>query len=273
MCAFLGENSDCLQIWVMRGAYNLKANLEATVAAIDELGEVALILVDTSTAYREDQDEDDNALSKQWAQALRWLLNLASSPTVIAATHPVKNATADNLLPRGGGSFLNEVDGNLTLWASGDDQLGAWTRTALHWQGKIRGLGFRSIVFEFFTHPHPTATFHDGSPVMLTLIMPAEKQPTAGPAQKRVRLSGHEETALQVLDCLFLDGKAEMAPVFDDGAEGLAVRERVWRQACYETALPGRDQDTKRRTFTRAIDGLLRKERIKCRGDHVWPAR
>jgi hypothetical protein len=33
---------------------------------------------------------------------------------VVVNCHPVKNATADNLLPAGGGTFLNEVDGNLT---------------------------------------------------------------------------------------------------------------------------------------------------------------
>jgi len=33
---------------------------------------------------------------------------------IILGTHPVKNAADDNLIPRGGGAFLNEIDGNLT---------------------------------------------------------------------------------------------------------------------------------------------------------------
>jgi hypothetical protein len=38
----------------------------------------------------------------------------------------------------GGSAFLNEVDGNLTLWASED-------KTTLHWQGKFRGPEFEPM--------------------------------------------------------------------------------------------------------------------------------
>jgi hypothetical protein len=56
-------------------------------------------------------------------------------PTVIANVHPVKNAAPDNLIPAGGGNFLNQVDGNLTA-AKNDNT------TELHWQGKFRGVEF-----------------------------------------------------------------------------------------------------------------------------------
>lgn len=45
------------------------------------------------------------------------------------------------LLPRGGGAYLNETDGNLTAWAHGD------RLTTLHWTGKLRGPDFDPIVF------------------------------------------------------------------------------------------------------------------------------
>jgi hypothetical protein len=51
-------------------------------------------------------------------------------PAVVVLSHPIKNASRSNLLPRGGGAFLNELDGNLTLWS---DNLGEVTE--LHWQG------------------------------------------------------------------------------------------------------------------------------------------
>src|SRR5262249_19301658 len=41
-------------------------------------------------------------------------LQLPGGPTTIINCHPTKNATDDNLLPRGAGAFLAEVDGNLT---------------------------------------------------------------------------------------------------------------------------------------------------------------
>ena len=50
---------------------------------------------------------------------------MPGEPCVIVACHPVKNASDDNLIPRGGGAFLNEVDGNLTAtrWRRGRDAL------------------------------------------------------------------------------------------------------------------------------------------------------
>jgi hypothetical protein len=61
--------------------------------------------------------------------------------------HPVKNAAADNLLPRGGGAFIAEVDGNLT--ANKDD-----STVELHWQGKFRGPDFAPIQFVLKTVTH-----------------------------------------------------------------------------------------------------------------------
>lgn len=46
------------------------------------------------------------------ARRLRSLTELRGNPTVIAACHPTKNALDDNLVPRGGGAYIAEVDGN-----------------------------------------------------------------------------------------------------------------------------------------------------------------
>ena len=78
----------------------------------------------------------------RYARLLRSLSRNEGRPAVIAASHPIKNAASDNLLPRGGGAFLNEVDGNLSLAKKAE-------RTAeLHWQGKFRGPDFKSITFD-----------------------------------------------------------------------------------------------------------------------------
>jgi hypothetical protein len=61
---------------------------------------------------------------------------------VVALAHPNNAAARDNLLPRGGGAFLAEVDANLTLWAEADRET-----TTLHWQGKIRGADFQPVTF------------------------------------------------------------------------------------------------------------------------------
>jgi hypothetical protein len=44
---------------------------------------------------------------------LRSFVDLPGGPTVLVTCHPVKNPNPENLLPRGGGSFVAEMDGNL----------------------------------------------------------------------------------------------------------------------------------------------------------------
>jgi len=104
------------------------------------MGEVALVIINTNTAYFEGDDENNNTQAGDWARFLRTLTELPGEPCVLIACHPVKNAADDNLLPRGGGAFLNEVDGNLTAKRSD-------TAVELHWQGKFRGRDFAPIPF------------------------------------------------------------------------------------------------------------------------------
>jgi hypothetical protein len=111
---------------------------------VTKIGPVALVVVDTSAAYFEGDDENGNVQMGDHARRLRTLVKLPGEPCVLIACHPVKNAAADNMVPKGGGSFLNEVDGNLT---------GAKTDSVvtLHWQGKYRGPDFAPIPFQLHT--------------------------------------------------------------------------------------------------------------------------
>ena len=109
-----------------------------------QIGPVALVVVDTSAAYYEGDDENANVQMGIHARRMRALVGLPGEPCVLVACHPVKNATPDNMVPKGGGSFLNEVDGNLTC--SKLDSV-----VALHWQGKYRGPDFPPIPFELHT--------------------------------------------------------------------------------------------------------------------------
>nr|BDD46903.1 hypothetical protein 33 [Paracoccaceae bacterium] len=53
-------------------------------------------------------------------------------------------------MARGGGSsYLNEVDGNLSQWRSGEI-------VTLHWSGKFRGRDFDPIKFKLKTATHPS---------------------------------------------------------------------------------------------------------------------
>jgi hypothetical protein len=75
---------------------------------------------------------------------LRKLTELPGEPAVLVLCHPVKYVTdVEHLLPRGGGAFLNEMDGNLTVRRLGD---AVSTLIELH-HNKIRGAGFEPISF------------------------------------------------------------------------------------------------------------------------------
>ena len=77
---------------------------------------MVLVVIDTSAAYFEGDEPNNNAQQGVHAARLRTLIDLPGGPCVLALCHPIKNADRDNLIPYGGGAFLNEVDGNLTCW-------------------------------------------------------------------------------------------------------------------------------------------------------------
>jgi hypothetical protein len=84
--------------------------------------DLRLVIVDTAAAYFKGDDGNSNAQQGAYARLLRELTFLPGKPAVVVPSHPVKNASKDNLLPVGGGAFLNEVDGNLTLWSDAEGQ-------------------------------------------------------------------------------------------------------------------------------------------------------
>jgi hypothetical protein len=93
------------------------------------------------------------------------LVTLPGGPCVLVACHPVKNAAADNLLPRGGGAFLNEMDGNLTC-AKTD------TVVQVHWQGKFRGPEFAPLYFQLQAATADTLRDSMGRPIPTVVAKP-----------------------------------------------------------------------------------------------------
>ena len=136
---------DILPLWFVEGGFDLNNWTDHIRKQVEDIGGADMITVDTGPAFLAAcgfGDENDNIQSLRYALKLRELTKLPGNPTVLVPTHPIKNAAKDNLLPRGGGAFLNEMDGNLTLWAEGDR-----LTTELSWQGKIRGPNFDPITF------------------------------------------------------------------------------------------------------------------------------
>lgn len=138
---------DSIAVYFIPGAFRISELLKRIQSEVEALGGVALVIVDTSAAYFEGADENDNRQAGDHARRFRSLVTLAGGPCVVVACHPTKNAADDNLIPRGGGAFVAEMDGNLTVQKDG-------TVVELHWQGKFRGPDFAPISFTLRTVTH-----------------------------------------------------------------------------------------------------------------------
>jgi AAA domain len=141
----LGISLDTLPLYFVEGGFSIDDWADHIRAQVDALGGAASVTIDTGPAFQAAcgfADENDNMQALKFALKLRDFTKLPGTPVVLVPTHPIKNAGKDNLLPRGGSAFLNEMDGNFTLWAEGERET-----TELHWQGKLRGPSFEPITF------------------------------------------------------------------------------------------------------------------------------
>jgi len=139
----MGFDADKIAVDFRPGIFSLRDDSLARDVMFDwveSIGGVSLVVVDSSAAYFDGDDENSNKQLGDHARVLRSLSQLAGNPCIVAACHPVKNANADSLTPRGGGAFLNEVDGNLC--GSKSDSI-----VEIHWQGKFRGPDFEPLAF------------------------------------------------------------------------------------------------------------------------------
>ena len=128
--------------WVYPQAGGLLGILDTLKKDAETIGDLALVLVDTSVSFFDGADENDNVSALTHALALRALTRLPGSPAVIANCHPTGSAAKENCVPRGGSAFLNEIDTNLCVWADGET-------SELHWVRKKRGPDFDPLWFEY----------------------------------------------------------------------------------------------------------------------------
>jgi hypothetical protein len=165
----MGFDVKTIDVHFIPGVFSISALMARIAKEAKALGGLDLVIVDTSAAYFEDEDENDNKQMGAHARMLRELCKLPGEPIVLVACHPTKNASNDNLLPRGGGAFLNEVDGNLT--AKKRDII-----VELHWQGKFRGPDFEPILFELITATCDTLKDSKGRPITTVMAAPLSEK-------------------------------------------------------------------------------------------------
>src|SRR5690606_9545738 len=114
------------------GVTNLSEVADRVTAEAAAMDDLALVIVDASAATFEGDEENSNVHMMEHAKRMRSLTSLRGGPTVVVLCHPTKRASSDDLIPRGGGAFLAEIDGNLCARK-------AESVVEIHWTGKFRG--------------------------------------------------------------------------------------------------------------------------------------
>lgn len=134
------------RLFVLPQAAGLAFLLEQIKKDAERMGDLTLVLVDTSVAFFAGDDENHNQQAYSHARDLRELSLLPGKPAVLVNCHPSSSAGKDHsresCVPRGGSAFLNEIDTNLTVWSEGET-------AELHWMRKKRGPDFSPILFEY----------------------------------------------------------------------------------------------------------------------------
>ena len=179
---FAGENPDDIRMrWqLMASEYGFDANhkdmvwcketgdfsrdLESIFEQANALGDVALIIIDTSSAYFSGEDENNNVHSREhWASMRRFTQGVVGRPCVLVLCHPSKSAT--DLVPRGGSSALGEMDGNITCQISN-----GIATIAPH--TKFRGVPFSPITFEAVKEKCKANRTKDGEHLLSVYAVP-----------------------------------------------------------------------------------------------------
>jgi len=134
------------RIWVLPQSTGLCYLLEQIKKDAEAMGDLTMVLVDTSVAFFGGDNENDNQQAYSHARDLRELSMLPGKPSVVVNCHPAagagKDMTRESCVPRGGSAFMNEIDTNLTVWSEGDT-------AEFHWMRKKRGPDFSPILFEY----------------------------------------------------------------------------------------------------------------------------
>jgi DNA-binding MarR family transcriptional regulator len=141
LCDERGVEPSNVDVYFTTQRINIEELHEVIAREAEAIGGFDFIIIDTGSALFLGDDSNNDAQMIDHAMMFRDMVKLPGQPCVLVMMHPVKNPSRDNLIPKGGGGFLNQMDGNFTCWNSGGI-------VDFHWQGKLRGPGFEPIQWE-----------------------------------------------------------------------------------------------------------------------------
>lgn len=154
-------------IYFVQGRFSIKEWTDVLRAKLAAMPDLKLIIVDSLQAFFEGDNDNDNTQMVEMAHKMRKICDIPQRPAQIIIAHPAgKTPQKDNLVPRGGGAFLNEIDGNLTVWSSD-----ASSQT-LHHSQKFRGAGFDPMEWVMHVQTFNHLTDIHGTPLKLPVSRP-----------------------------------------------------------------------------------------------------
>lgn len=154
-------------IHFVQGRFSIKQWAEVLRAKLEAMPDLKLIVVDSLQAFFEGDNDNDNTQMVEMAHRLRALANTSQRPAILIIAHPAgKTPSKENLVPRGGGAFLAEIDGNLTVWSQDASQ------QTLHHSQKFRGASFDPMEWVMQVHEFSHLTDIHGTPLKLPVSRP-----------------------------------------------------------------------------------------------------
>ncbi len=167
-------------------SFNLVENIDHIQREVDALGGADAAFIDTSPVYQIASgglEENSNPEAIRWAQHLRQLTRLKGEPAILSLCHPIKRPqSVEDCLPRGGGGFIAEVDGNFTLWPAGESDNERFFEFG--WTGKFRGY-FTPLQYRLENATCPVLADPDGKPIYSVWAQRCDAQRTERAASRQ----------------------------------------------------------------------------------------
>lgn len=236
---------------------NPQADTEALIEAVKAAAErmvvpLALIIIDTLSRAlaggNENAPDDMGALV-----ASMDMIRQRTGAAVLFIHHSGKDAAKG---ARGHSLLRAAIDTEIEITA--DDQ-GARAATIVKQREMPKGgvFPFELRVVELGQNRHGEA--------VTTCVVEALDGEAAG---MRPRLTGHKKRALEVLQ----DAIAGHGRTGDSGVPSgcPSIPEKFWRDRFYDKAMPGEEQENKKRTFRRCADDLLSGHYVGMNNGRVW---
>lgn len=165
----------------VEGRFSIDQWTEVLRAKMKAMPNLKMIIVDSLQAFFEGDNDNDNSQMVTMAHKIRELADIETRPAMLIIAHPAgKTPSKDNLVPRGGGAFLNEIDGNLTVWSQDSSQ------QTLHHSQKFRGAGFDPMEWVMQIHEFEHLADIHGTPLKLPVSRP---ELTIEAANREVQIS------------------------------------------------------------------------------------